>query len=102
MAWAALLLGLLVAAIGLLGVASPHGLLTAVRFMVTPRGLYLVAALRVVFGVVLILAARSSRAPGVLRLLGVVMLVAGLTTPLFGVDRAHAMLDWWSLPPCIA
>ena len=54
-AWAALLLGLLVAAIDLLGVASPHGLLTAVRFMVTPRGLYLVAALRVVFGVVLIL-----------------------------------------------
>jgi hypothetical protein len=92
----ALLVGLFIAAVGMLGVASPHGLLTAVRFIVTPRGLYLVAALRVVFGVVLVLVAPSSRAPRVLRLLGVVMLVAGLTTPLFGVDRAHAMLDWWS------
>ena len=92
----ALLVGLFIVAIGMFGVAAPHGLLTAVGSILTPFGLYLVAALRIVFGVVLVLAAPSSRAPKVLRLLGFIMLVAGLTTPFFGVDRARAMLDWWA------
>ena len=92
----ALLVGLFIVAIGMFGVAAPHGLLTAVGSILTPFGLYLVAALRIVFGVVLVLAAPSSRAPKVLRLLGFIMLVAGLTTPFFGVDRASAMLDWWA------
>ena len=92
----ALLIGLFIVATGMCGVAAPHGLLTAVRFVLTPRGLYLVAAVRVVFGVILVLVAPSSRAPRVLRLLGLIMLVAGLTTPFFGLDRARAMLDWWS------
>jgi hypothetical protein len=92
----ALLVGLFIVAIGMCSVAAPHGLLTAVRFVLTPRGLYLVAAVRVVFGVILVLVAPSSRAPRVLRLLGFIMLVAGLTTPFVGVDRARAVLDWWS------
>jgi hypothetical protein len=92
----ALLIGLFIVAIGTCGVAAPNGLLTAVRFVLTPRGLYLVAAVRVVFGVILVLVAPSSRAPRVLRLLGFIVLVAGFTTPFFGVDRARAMLDWWS------
>ena len=92
----ALLVGLFIVAMGMFGVAAPHGLLTAIRFVLTPLGLYLVAALRVVFGVILVLVAPSSRAPRVLRPLGLVMLVAGLTIPFFGVDRARAMLDWWS------
>ena len=92
----ALLVGLFMVAIGMVGVAAPHGLLAVVRSILTPRGLYLVAAVRIVFGVILVLVAPSSRAPRVLRLLGLIMLVAGLTTPFFGVDRARAMLDWWS------
>ena len=92
----ALLVGVFIVAIGMLGVTAPLGLLAAVRSILTPLGLYLVAALRVVFGAALLLAAPSSRAPRALRLLGLVMLVAGLTTPLFGIDRARAMLDWWS------
>ena len=90
------LVGLFIVAIGVCGLAAPHALLSAVQFVLTPGGLYLVAALRVVFGVVLVLAAPSSRAPRVLRLLGFIVIVAGLTTPFFGVDRARAVLDWWS------
>jgi hypothetical protein len=92
----ALLVGLFIVAMGMFGIAAPHGLLAAVRSILTLRGLYLVAAVRIVFGVILVLVAPSSRAPRVLRLLGFIMLVAGLTTPFFGVDRARAMLDWWS------
>jgi len=94
--WAALLVGLFIVAVGMVGVVEPQGLLTVVRYILTPLGLYFVAALRVVFGVVLVLAAPSSRASGVVRAIGFIMLVAGLITPLFGIVRARAILDWWS------
>jgi hypothetical protein len=89
------LVGLFIIAMGILGVVAPYGLLGAVQSILTPLGLYLVAALRVVFGVILVLVAPSSRAPKALRLIGFIILVAGLVTPFFGVDRARAMLDWW-------
>ena len=42
----------------------------------------------------LILSARESRAPGILRAIGVAVVVAGLATPFFGVEAARARLDW--------
>jgi hypothetical protein len=56
-----------------------------------------VAALRVGFGLALVMVAPASRAPIALRIFGVVAIVAGLTTPLVGVVRARAILDWWSV-----
>jgi len=53
-----------------------------------------VGALRVGIGIVLMLVAPVSRVPKTLRTLGAIVLVAGLATPIFGVDRARAVLDW--------
>ena len=92
----ALLVGLFIGAIGLVGVATPTGLASAVRLFLTPVGFVVIALLRVSFGVVLVLAARVSRAPTALRVLGSSMIVAGLLTPLFGVEQGRAMLDWWT------
>ena len=38
----------------------------------------------------------QSHAPKTLRILGVVTVVAGIITPLVGVDRAHAIGGWWA------
>jgi hypothetical protein len=92
----ALVLSLLIAAVGALGIASPSRLLGVVRSFQTPAGLYVVAALRVVLGVVLFFAAPVSRAPELIRILGVIVFVAGLVTPLFGLERFRSLLDWWS------
>ena len=64
--------------------------------MITPGGLYAIAALRVAIGLVLLLAAPASRAPRTLRVLGVIVIFAGLVTPWFGVARSLAVLDWWA------
>jgi len=64
--------------------------------VVTPVGLYTIAALRVAIGLVLMLVAPISRVPRTLRVVGAVVLVAGLATPLFGVERTRAILDWES------
>lgn len=90
----ALLVALLIMVAGLAGILAPDGLLALERYVVTPAGLWVVAALRVGIGIVLILVARDSRAPRTLRALGVVVIVAGLATPLFGVERSRAVFDW--------
>ena len=88
--------GFIIAAIGGLGVAAPSILLEATPFLLTETGLYAAAAFRVAVGAVLILAAATSRMPRTLRILGVLIVLGGIVTPLIGVERAQAMVDWWA------
>ena len=90
----ALLTALFIVAVGLAGVFAPDRLMTVGRYMITPVGLYVIAALRGGIGLVLMLVAPISRTPKTLRTLGAVVLVAGLLTPLFGLERARAIVDW--------
>jgi hypothetical protein len=97
----AALSGLLIIALGVLGVASPPRLLALVARSQSQRGLYVLAAIRIVIGAALFLAAAGSRAPAFLKMLGVIWVVAGVATPFFGVDRFQAVLGWWSLRSAI-
>jgi len=96
MAEVALVISLCIAALGGLGVASPDALLRVVGVFATPIGLYAAAAIRLVFGAALFFAAPTSRAPRTLRIVGVVVFVAGLLTPFIGLERLSELLDWWS------
>ena len=91
----ALGLGLFIAAMGALGIASPARLLALIRRIQTPAGLYVVAALRLVLGVALLLVAPTSKAPDVLRILGILTVVAALITPVVGLARWGKLVDWW-------
>ena len=92
----ALVIGALVILVGAVGVAAPDVLLFVGRSVITPGGLYAIAALRIAIGLVFALAAPASRAPRTLRVLGVLVIIAGLVTPWFGVARSLAVLDWWA------
>jgi hypothetical protein len=48
----------------------------------------------VAIGVLLVMVAPRSRAPRMLQVAGGVLLLAGLATPLFGVERTRAVLAW--------
>src|SRR5262245_25307972 len=85
-----------VAVLGAIGVASPDTLLAVARRLASPADLFVAAAVRVGFGGVLILAAPASRTPRAVRVIGAFILVAGIITPFLGVERARAILDWWS------
>ena len=87
-------LGFVVAAIGVLGLAAPSTLLELGRTVQSPGVLYVLAAARVGFGVILFWAAADSRTPRTLRILGAFIVVAGVVTPFLG--RTGAALDWWS------
>ncbi len=83
----ALVLSLLIAAFGAVGVVSPTRFIAVVRSFETPAGLYLAGAIRVVFGIALYFSAPASRAPELMRVLGIVITVVGVATPLLGRSR---------------
>ena len=92
----ALFIGLFVVSITMLGIAAPAIFLDAARFFQVTLVIYLAAVVRVVIGVVFIRAAPASRFPKVLRVLGVLIVIAGLITPFVGVQLAQLILEWWS------
>jgi hypothetical protein len=96
MRYLALLVAMLVVLVGITGVIAPDSLFAIGRYVVTPAGLYAIAVARIVVGIVLIMAAPLSRAPRLLRGLGGLVMLAGLMTPLFGVERTRAVLEWES------
>ena len=90
------ILALAVAGVGTLGVVAPSTLLEFGRALQTTNALYVVAAVRVFFGAVLWWASRGARMPKTLRVLGAMIIVAGVLSPFLGVERTRAVFDWWS------
>jgi len=93
---AALCIGLLIVAQGIVGLIAPALFVDVVRVFQTPPVLYFAAVIRFTFGVVLVLAAPGSRARLGLRALGLMIAIGGLITPFIGVPFARVVLGWWS------
>src|SRR4029453_938792 len=89
-----LVIGALVIIVSAISFAVPELKLSLERSGMTPTGLYAIAVLRTAIGLVFVFAAPASRAPRTLRVLGLVVIIAGLTTPWFGVTRARTTLNW--------
>jgi hypothetical protein len=94
----AFVVGLCILTVGAVGIFVPSSLVWIAQRFVTSGPFYVIAAVRIAFGLVLISAASASRAPKALRVLGYVILIAGITTALTGllaVGRARATIEWW-------
>jgi len=91
----ALVLCLFLAALGGLGVVSPDRLLALIRSVQTPAGLYSAAGLRLLLGVALLMAGPTSKSPEVVRIFGVLALIAAVLTPVIGLERFSTLVDWW-------
>jgi hypothetical protein len=93
-----LVMGALIAAIGVAGVLVPSGLVWIAQRSVTPGAFYVIAALRVALGLALIAVSSVSRVPRLLRVVGYFVLLAGIVTAfmgLAGIERARVMVEWW-------
>ena len=91
-------MALVIMAVGTVGILAPSGLVWIAQIFVTSGPFYVIAAIRVAFGLLLISVASASRAPKVLRVIGYIILIAGITTALTGalaIERARASIEWW-------
>jgi hypothetical protein len=91
LAW---LVALFALAAGITMIVAPEWTIGLRSIIATQAGLLVVAVIRIAIGVVLIMAAPGTRAPKLLQMAGALALGAGLATPLFGVDRTKAVLEW--------
>ena len=91
LAW---LIALFVGVAGVAGLLVPDWVMSLRSIAATQSGLLAIAVLRSAIGIVLIMVAPRSRAPKTLQVFGALLLLAGMVTPLFGVARSKAVLDW--------
>lgn len=96
MALLAFVVSLLTATLGGLGLVSPARLVDLARRFRTPAGLYAAVAVRLLFGAALFFVAPSAHATTVVRILGAVIFLAGLSLPIVGLARLRRLIDWWS------
>ncbi len=94
----AFVFGLCISAVGAVGILAPSALVWLAQHSVSSGAFYVIAAVRIAFGLILISVASASRAPKALRLLGYVILILGITTALTGlvaIGRARSTIEWW-------
>ena len=81
--------------VGIVGLVPPeYGTTVRRQYFASPATLYPAVALRMAMGLVVILAARDSRAPKIMRTLGGVMCLQALTATVLGPDHARAVMEW--------
>jgi hypothetical protein len=90
----ALLIAALTVLLGLTGVLWPEGLMPLATYSFSRTGLYVVAAVRIVLGGLLFFASSATRTPKTIRVIGLIILIAGIATALISPERALALKDW--------
>jgi hypothetical protein len=91
----ALVISALMILLGLTGVLWPEGLMDLVKYSFTPRGIYVTAISRMVLGAFLLVAAQATRTPRTVRVIAVLIFLAGVATALLNAERAQLLQDWW-------
>ena len=81
--------------VGLTGVLWPEGLLQLMKYSFTSTGIYVAAITRMVLGALLLVAARATRTPKTIRVIAVIIFLAGVATALINPERAQLLKDWW-------
>jgi hypothetical protein len=92
--------GLCIGSIGAVGIVAPSILVrVAERFVASGEfEFYVLAAVRIAFGVILISVAPTSRVPKAIRIVGSVIVILGLITALVGlaaIAPAQGAIDSW-------
>jgi len=90
----ALVIAALMILFGLTGVLWPEGLLDLAKYSHTARGIYVLAIVRMLLGVFLLLAAKATRTPKTVRVIGILIFVAGVATALMSPERAQLLGNW--------
>jgi hypothetical protein len=91
----ALILCAAIAVLGALLLIKPALVHDLTRLLADKTGMWIVASIRAVLSLGLLAAASESKAPMLLRILGLLILIVAIVMPILGVDRHRRMIDWW-------
>ena len=69
------------------------------RLFADKTGMWIATAIRAVLALGLLSAASESKAPMLLRILGLIILIVAIVIPILGLDRHRRMIEWWLARP---
>ncbi len=95
----ALILCAAIALLGVITIVKPALAHDLTRLFADKTGMWVVTAIRAVLALGLLAAASDSKAPMLLRLLGLLILIVAIVMPILGLDRHRRMIDWWLARP---
>ena len=90
-----LILCAFIAAMGVVVIVAPTRAHDLTRLFADKMGMWIATAIRAVLGLGFLAAASESKAPLLLRILGLIILIIAIVVPILGVDRHLRMIDWW-------
>jgi len=93
------LLGTLFLAISLTVLVSPRSGRWPLENLITRRTMPVFSIVRIGFGMACVLAAPSTRLPGFVWALGLLLIVSGISLPIIGFERLRKWTDWWLEKP---
>jgi hypothetical protein len=65
------------------------------RLFADKTGMWIATAIRVVLALGLLAGASESKAPALLQILGLLILIVAIVMPILGLERHGKMIDWW-------
>jgi hypothetical protein len=93
------LIGWIIVAIGLFGIARPRLIPEAVLGWPPDLLLYMTVGARIVLGLLLFFAAPPCRLPRFTRVIGVIAVLSGIVSALTGASRLESIVQWMSAKP---
>jgi len=94
-----LILCAFIAATGVLVIVLPARANDLARLFADQIGLWVATGIRAVLGLGLLATAGESKAPMLLRILGLIILINAIVMPILGLDRHRRLIDWWLARP---
>jgi uncharacterized protein YjeT (DUF2065 family) len=87
--------GLIIIVIGLAILVKPARLKDLLYILLEKDWFRMVAALRVIIGVLFLFAAGGTRSPIFVSVMGVLFILAGVLIPILGPVRLRSLASWW-------
>ena len=84
-----------IAAMGVTTIVKPQPVHNLTRLLLDKTGMWIATTIRIVLALGLLAAASESKAPMLLRILGLLILIAAILIPILGVDRHRRLHEWW-------
>jgi hypothetical protein len=94
-----LIIGIFFLLVGIAVILQPEALRKLLHQFLKMEWLIPATLIRVVTGIIFLLAAPGSRYPLFLQILGVIFVLAGVAIPLLGKVKIEALAAWWLARP---
>ena len=91
----ALILCAAIAAMGVIVIVRPALAHDLTMLFADKSGMWIASGIRAVLAFGLLAGAAESKAPLLLRLLGLLLLIVAILMPILGLERHRRMIDWW-------